>query len=101
MDQYQTASGGIANLSGLNYPMAMSAMRGITIKLPESTLRQLRHRARQSGRSVSALVRELVEAQPHSGGSVFAPTSDLAGRVSGGSLPPGPTRSGSPLHAGV
>ena len=37
-------------------------MKGITIKLSETTLRQLRHQARETGRSVAALVRERVEA---------------------------------------
>jgi hypothetical protein len=37
-------------------------MKGITIKLPEATLRQLRRQARETGRSVAALVRERVEA---------------------------------------
>ncbi|MBI3683692.1 MAG: hypothetical protein HY235_25235 [Acidobacteria bacterium] len=50
-------------------------------------MRQLRQQARQSGRSVAALVRELVEAPPHSGGSVYAITSDLAGSLAGGRQP--------------
>lgn len=59
-------------------------MKGITIKLPESTLRRLRHEARATGRTVAALVRERVEASPASdGGSVHALTSDLAGSVAG------------------
>ena len=62
----------------------MGAMKGITIKLPEATVRQLRQQARQSGRSVAALVRQLVEAPPSSGGSVYALTADLAGSVAGG-----------------
>src|SRR5437870_2634215 len=52
---------GVADLSGLSYPAGMGAMRGITIKLSEATVRQLRQQARQSGRSVAAVVRELVE----------------------------------------
>ena len=78
---------GIADLSGLSYPVAMSAMKGITIKLPEATVRQLRQQARQSGRSVAALVRDLVEAPPQNGGSVYAITSDLAGSLAGGRQP--------------
>ena len=61
----------------------MAAMKAITIKLPEATVRQLRQQARQCGRSVA----ELVEAPPHSGGSVYAITSDLAGSLAGGRLP--------------
>ena len=78
---------GVADLSGLSYPVAMGVMKGITIKLPEATVRQLRQQARQCGRSVAALVRELVEAPPQSGGSVYAITSDLAGSLAGGRLP--------------
>jgi len=77
----------VADLSGLSYPVAMSAMKGITIKLPQATVRQLRQQARQSGRSVAALVRELVEAPAHSGRSVYAMTSDLAGSLAGGRRP--------------
>ena len=62
----------------------MAIMKSITIKLPEATLRQLRLRARQSGSSVAALVRQLVEAPPGSGGSVHAITADLAGSLTGG-----------------
>lgn len=62
----------------------MGAMKTITIKLPEATVRNLRQQARQSGRSVAALVREPVEAPPGSGGSVYAITGDLAGSLSGG-----------------
>ena len=60
-------------------------MRGITIKLPEATLRQLKREARATGRSVAALVRERVETPlDREGRSVFAVTSDLAGRLAGG-----------------
>ena len=60
-------------------------MKGITIKLPESTLRQLRHQARQTGCSVAALVRERVEGRVDGTNvSVFATTSDLAGSLAGG-----------------
>jgi len=65
----------------------MGAMRGITIKLPEATVRRLRQQARQSGRSVAALVRQLVEAPPGRGQSVYAITADLAGSLSGGREP--------------
>jgi hypothetical protein len=59
-------------------------VKGITIKLPEPTLRRLKSEARATGRSVAALVRERVEAgsQPD-GQSVFSLTSDLAGSVAG------------------
>ena len=50
-------------------------MKGITIKLSETTLRQLRNHARETGRSVAALVRERVEIPPgHASESVFALT---------------------------
>ena len=63
-------------------------MKGITIKLPEATLRQLRHEARETGRTVAALVRERVEVpRDRADGSVFAITSDLAGSLAGGSRP--------------
>ena len=78
---------GVADLSGLSYPDAMGAMKGITIKLPEATVLQLRRQARQSGRSVAALVRELVDAPPQGGGSIYAITSDLAGSLAGGGEP--------------
>ena len=65
----------------------MVVMKGITIKLPEATVRQLSQQARQGGRSVAALVRELVEAPPLGDGSVYAITSDLAGSLAVGRLP--------------
>jgi len=40
--------------------MAMAVIRGITIKLTESTLRRLRPEARATGRSVAALVQDRV-----------------------------------------
>jgi predicted DNA-binding protein len=63
----------------------VSNLKGITIKLPEATLRRLKQQARETGRSVAALVRERVEApQDPSGKSVYDMTSDLAGRLAGG-----------------
>ena len=60
-------------------------MKGITIKLPETTLRRLRQEARATGRSVAALVRERVEGpRDRDDQSVFAVTSDLAGSLAGG-----------------
>jgi hypothetical protein len=59
-------------------------MRGVTIKLPDAALRQLRHEARATGRSVAALVRDRVEAPRDRGTrSIYAITSDLAGSVAG------------------
>jgi predicted DNA-binding protein len=75
---------GVAVLSEVSYLIAMSAMKGITIKLPEKTLRRLRQEARTSGRSVAALIRERVEAPlARDDRSVYAMTSDLAGSVDG------------------
>lgn len=69
------------------------SMRGITIKLPDTTLRLLRQQARETGRSVAALVRERVEAPPDDAGeSVFSLTSDLAGALAGGRRPAANTR---------
>jgi len=65
----------------------MGTTKEITIKLPEATVLRLRKQARQSGRSVAALVRELVDTPPQGGGSVYAITSDLAGSLSGGGEP--------------
>ena len=65
--------------------MLSVAMKGITVKLPVSTLKRLAQEARASGRSVAAIIRERVEAQPEAGDSVYALTRDLAGSVAGGS----------------
>ena len=68
-------------------------MKGITIKLSEMTLRALRHQARETGRSVAALVRERVERAPDGANeSVFAITSDLAGSLAGSRRPASNTR---------
>lgn len=62
----------------------MPAMRGITIKLPEATLRRLRLEARATGRSVAQLIRECVEGSARGDvASVHALASDLAGSVAG------------------
>ena len=59
-------------------------MKGITIKLPEATLERLREEARATGRTVAALVRERIEAEPAVGEqSVHALSSDLAGCLEG------------------
>ena len=71
----------------MSYPSIMSSMKGITIKLPEGVVRQLRAEARQGGCSVAALVRERIEAQPLDGGSVYAISADLAGSLAGGRVP--------------
>jgi predicted transcriptional regulator len=65
----------------------MSAMKGITIKLPEAVAQRLKQQARQSGRSVAALIRELIETAPHSDGSVYAVSADLAGSLAGSRRP--------------
>lgn len=57
------------------------------MKLPEATLRQLRQRARRSGRSVSSLIRELVEREPEAGGTVYEKVADLAGCLEGSAQP--------------
>lgn len=59
------------------------AMKGITIKLSEGTLKRLEEEARASGRSVAAVIRERVEAQPEDNASVYALTRDLAGSLAG------------------
>jgi hypothetical protein len=68
-------------------------MKGITIKLPDSTLQQLREEARETGRSVAALVRERVEASSgQTGESVYSVTSDLVGSLAGSRRPAANTR---------
>jgi predicted transcriptional regulator len=63
-------------------------MRAISVKLPETTLRRLRLEARATGRSVAALIRERLEAEPHRGTrSVYEITADLAGSVTGNRKP--------------
>jgi hypothetical protein len=78
---------GVAALSGPSYPILMGGMKGITIKLPEAIARQLKEQARQSGRSVAALIRERIEAPLGHDGSVYAITDDLAGSLAGSRLP--------------
>lgn len=63
----------------------MATMKGITIKLPDATLKRLKQEARETGRSVAALVRERLEAPLDRGArSVYALTPDLAGSLAGG-----------------
>jgi hypothetical protein len=59
-------------------------MKGITVKLPEPTLRRLRDEARAAGRSVAAVVRDRIETAPdESTSSVHARAADLAGSLAG------------------
>jgi predicted transcriptional regulator len=63
-------------------------MKGITVKLPDATLRRLRQEARTTGRSVAALIRERLEAVPREGNrSIYEITADLAGSVAGSRKP--------------
>ena len=60
-------------------------MKGITIKLPEATLRRLRHEARATGRSIADLVRGRLDTLPPRGAlSVHEIATDLAGSLEGG-----------------
>lgn len=60
-------------------------MKGITVKLPDTTLRRLRQEARATGRSVAALIRERLDDVPRrSSRPVYEITADLAGCVAGG-----------------
>jgi predicted DNA-binding protein len=66
----------------MNYHGRM-AMKGITIKLSEETLKRLEQEARATGRSVAAIIRERVEAKAVAADSVYALTHDLAGGLAG------------------
>ncbi len=59
------------------------AMKGITIKLSDTTLKRLEQEARASGRTVAAIIRERVEQQPDAGDSVYSLSRDIAGSLSG------------------
>ena len=73
--------------------IVLVGMKGITVKLREPILRQLRDQARATGRSVASLVRERVEAAPDQvPDSFFALTSDLAGSLAGSRRPAVNTR---------
>lgn len=61
----------------------MGSMKGITVKLPEATVRQLRGEAKASGRSVGAIIRERIEAPNKSAKTVYELIPDLIGSVSG------------------
>jgi predicted transcriptional regulator len=60
-------------------------MRGITIKLPDETLRELAHEARATGRSIAAVVREKLGARAsQTARTVHDQAGDLAGSLAGG-----------------
>lgn len=62
-------------------------MVSLTIKLPLAVKQRLEREARQSGKSVSALIREAVSTrlrQASAGGSLFERTRDLCGAGSSG-----------------
>lgn len=68
---------------GITVPV-MTRMSAITIKLPEGTLRRLKHEAAATGQSVAQLIRDYVEGASRSGKeSVHALAPELAGSVSG------------------
>jgi predicted DNA-binding protein len=84
---------GVLQVCQKRVTLRIMGMKGITIKLSDRTLRRLRHEARETGRSVAALVRERVEALPdQANDSVFALTSDIAGSLMGGRRPAANTR---------
>ena len=59
-------------------------MRGITIKLPESTLRRLNTEAKATGRSIAAIVRERLDAGVQStSGTLHELAGDLVGVLAG------------------
>ena len=63
-------------------------MKGITVKLPDTTLRRLRQEARATGRSVAALIGVRIEGVARRGRrSVYEITADLAGSVGGNRKP--------------
>lgn len=62
-------------------------MKGITVKLPDATLRRLRQEARTTGRSVAALIRERLEAVRGGSRSIYEITAHLAGSVAGSRKP--------------
>lgn len=61
----------------------MASMMRITVRLAEATLRELRQRARREGRSVSALIRKVVERAFEGNRSAYAMIADLAGYLEG------------------
>lgn len=65
--------------------VTFSGVTGITIKLPDATLRRLREEARRTGRTVAAIVRERVESEAGEASSVYSLTSDVAGCLRGSS----------------
>ena len=83
------AYGDTAVLQFCQKGVTLVGMKGITVKLPDTTLRQLKQEARATGRSVAALIRERLEAVPRRRArrSVYEITSDLAGSVAGDQTP--------------
>ena len=65
----------------------MGAMKGLTVKLPDATLKRLRRQARATGRTVADLVRDRLEGEAEAvraaDHSVYAITDDLAGSLTG------------------
>ena len=59
------------------------AMKGITVKLSEATLKRLEQEAQSTGRSVAAIIRERVEQQPDAGASVYSLSRHIAGSLAG------------------
>jgi len=63
-------------------------MKGITVKLSDSTLERLRREARVTGRSVAAIVRDCVEGESaRESRTVHDLAGDLAGSVRGSRKP--------------
>jgi hypothetical protein len=67
----------------MKYTSDMRGMRGITIKLPEATLRRLREEARATGRTLAAVVRDRLESSSAHTESFYSLTADLAGSLEG------------------
>jgi predicted transcriptional regulator len=66
----------------MDYP-SFVGMKSLTIKLPEPIARKLREQARESGRSVAALIRERLETPENVVGTVYALSADIAGSLAG------------------
>ena len=75
----------LARRRSWSYP---SDMKGITIKLPETTLQRLKEESRITGHSIAELVRQRLEMAPAAERqSVYALTADLAGSLAGSRRP--------------
>jgi predicted transcriptional regulator len=57
-------------------------MRNVTVKLPDDTLERLKNEAQTTGRTVGAIIRDLLESSSDKD-SVHVLTSDLAGSLAG------------------